>query len=136
MLLRTLNVCKSNYDITKRGLRRDKEPVFFVFLTWYRGLEKSTNSEDHGYNKEWKKHKTIGRINKGKTHSCCCSLSGPIYSHHLVVTISSILPILLLVNAWPIPGLWPGLVGWTSSITPGKPPPSVWEWPRPGSYRP
>jgi len=39
-----------------------------------------------------------------------------------MIVVSSFLPTLLWVNACPIPGLWLGLVGRTSSAAPGTPP--------------
>jgi len=39
-----------------------------------------------------------------------------------MIVVNSFLPTLLWVNACPIPGLWLGLVGRTSSVAPGTPP--------------
>jgi hypothetical protein len=39
-----------------------------------------------------------------------------------MIVVSSFLPTLSWVNACPIPGLWLGLVGRTSSVAPGTPP--------------
>ena len=65
----------------------------------------------------------LGMINTRKA----CLLAAVLYwgTYHRSLTASSFLPVLFLVNAWPIPGLWLGVVGRLFFVAHEAPPPSV-----------